>query len=156
MGYYESSNLIYAYEFFTHGTGIVTLCGSTKFFTECMEINKRLTFDGWIVLQCGFWGHSYHKYSEGNKSLNISTVKNLHFCKILKSDAIVVVYDKSQYVGSSTIAEITFSKHHGIPVFYFDGEFLTGSTNKKTVDRLTSYASQLKTYTEETKNSLGY
>jgi hypothetical protein len=119
-----------AYNFFDEGDGIVTLCGSTKFFSECMEINRRLTFKGWIVLMCGSWGHSYHKDFKGNTGADYDKVKTLHYKKILISQAIVVVSDKSGYVGNSTKAEVLFSKYKGVPIFYFDGEYLTGHTFK--------------------------
>jgi len=116
-----------ANEFLQEGSGIITLCGSTRFFFEAMEANRRLTFQNWIVLMCGSWGHSYHKYAE-NKSTDYTQVKRLHFHKIAMSNAIVVVYDKSQYIGQSTEKEVHFATHIGIPVFFFDGEKFFGST----------------------------
>lgn len=109
-----------ANEFFTHGSGVVTLCGSTKFFTECMEANRQLTFKGWIVLMCGSWGHSYHKHIE-NTNTDYAKIKKLHYQKILMSQAVVVVFDKSGYMGDSTKAEIAFARHREIPIFTFDG-----------------------------------
>jgi hypothetical protein len=118
-----------AHNFFNDGNGVVTLCGSTKFFTECIELNRRLTFDGWLVLMCGSWGHSYHKHLEGNSGINYEKVKTLHYKKILMSQAVIIVSDKSNYIGSSTKAEIEFcNKVKNIPIFYFDGEYLTGET----------------------------
>jgi|688.fasta_scaffold731700_2 hypothetical protein len=117
-----------AHNFFNNNDGVVTLCGSTKFFTECIELNRRLTFDGWIVLMCGSWGHSYHKHLEGNSGINYEKVKTLHYKKILMSQAVIIVSDKSNYIGSSTKAEIEFCKVKNIPIFYFDGEYLTGET----------------------------
>lgn len=84
-----------------------------------------LTFDNWVVLMCGSWGHSYHQNSE-DLTRDYSTVKRLHFQKILESDAIVVVSDKSLYYGESTTEEIAFAKHRGKPVFYYDGEKFSG------------------------------
>ena len=37
---------------------IVTLCGSTRFKNEFMEVQKRLTLDGNIVISVGLFGHS--------------------------------------------------------------------------------------------------
>lgn len=116
---------ISARQYFHNGSGMVTLCGSTRFFAECMEANRLLTFDNWVVLMCGSWGHSYHKDSE-DLTRDYSTVKRLHFQKILESDAIVVVSDKSLYYGESTTEEIAFAKHRNKPVFYYDGESLSG------------------------------
>lgn len=119
------------YNFFNEGKGIVTLCGSTKFFDQCLEINRRLTFKGWVVLMCGSWGHSYHKDREGNTGEAYEKIKTLHYKKILMSDAIVVVSDKSKYIGTSTKAEIEFCRQKDIPIFYFDGEYLTGNPTTK-------------------------
>jgi hypothetical protein len=121
-----------AREYFEEGSGMVTLCGSTRFFAECMEANRALTFQNWVVLMCGSWGHSYHKDAEP-LDRDYSLVKKLHFHKILESDAIVVVSDKSLYYGDSTTEEIAFAKHRNIPVFYFDGEIFSGW---ETVDQI--------------------
>lgn len=37
---------------------IVTLCGSTRFKNEFMEVQKRLTLEGNIVISVGLFGHS--------------------------------------------------------------------------------------------------
>jgi hypothetical protein len=114
-----------ARQYFEEGSGIVTLCGSNGFFPECMEANRALTLQNWVVLMCGIWAKSYHKDSEP-LDRDYSLIKKLHFYKILESDAIVVVSDKSLYYGESTTEEIAFAKHRNIPVFYFDGEIFSG------------------------------
>lgn len=116
---------ISAQQYFKKGSGIATLCGSTRFFAQCMEANRLLTFQNWVVLMCGSWGHSYHKDAEP-LDRDYSLVKKLHFHKILESDVIVVVSDSSRYYGDSTIEELAFAHHRNIPVFYFDGENLFG------------------------------
>lgn len=116
-------------DFFNFGSGIVTLCGSTRFFEQCMEANRILTFKGWVVLACGSWGHSYHKNRDSSND-DFAKVKKLHFQKITMSHAIVVVVGdkngKSKYYGESTKAEITYAKYRNIPVFFFDGQEFTG------------------------------
>ena len=37
---------------------VITLCGSTRFKNEYIEVQKRLTLDGNIVLSVGLFGHS--------------------------------------------------------------------------------------------------
>lgn len=37
---------------------VVTLCGSTRFKIEFMEVQKRLTLEGNIVISVGLFGHS--------------------------------------------------------------------------------------------------
>lgn len=129
-------NSISANKFINEGSGKITLCGSTKFFIECMEANRILTFNNWMVYACGSWGHSYHKYAKVDNNHDYAVVKKLHFLKILESQAIVVVFDKSKYIGESTKAEIEFAKYRNIPVFEFDGEGFTGFTNKYPIDEL--------------------
>jgi hypothetical protein len=125
----DEENPIQALDFLNNGSGVITLCGSTKFFTECMEANRQLTFKNWIVLMCGSWGHSYHKNVENNNT-DYSRVKKLHYQKILISQAIVVVSDSTGYIGDSTKAEIAFARYRNIPVFYFDGSNFFGETEK--------------------------
>jgi hypothetical protein len=116
---------ISAEKYFKNGSGMVTLCGSTRFFAECMEANRLLTFQNWVVLMCGSWGHSYHKDSE-DLNRDYTMVKRLHFQKIIESDAIVVVSDKTLYYGESTVEEIAFAQFREKPVFYYNGEILSG------------------------------
>lgn len=110
-----------ASNYFTQNKGVVTICGSTRFFVEAMEANRLLTFKGWMVFSCGSWGHSYHKYA-ANESHDLSLVKRLHFKKIAMSDAIVVVSDEAGYIGDSTRAEINFAKHLDLPILWFNGK----------------------------------
>lgn len=144
-----------AVEFFHNGNGVVTLLGSTKFFTECMEINRQLTFKGWIVLSCGSWGHSYHKDREGNTGADYEKVKMLHFKKILLSQAVVVVSDKSGYMGDSTKAEITFAKYLKMPTFYFDGVNLIGDTEMGPPNELNRLDKTIEEYVAK-GNDLGF
>ena len=37
---------------------VVTLCGSTRFKEQYMEVQKRLTLEGCIVISVGLFGHS--------------------------------------------------------------------------------------------------
>ncbi len=37
---------------------VITLCGSTRFKDEFMEVQKRLTLEGNIVISVGLFGHS--------------------------------------------------------------------------------------------------
>lgn len=116
-------------DFFKRGEGVVTICGSTRYYFEALELNRILTFEGWAVFACGSWGHSFHKYSSvGNleNSTAYNKVKALHFHKILLSSAIVVVSDITGYIGESTKEEINFAEFNQIPVFYYNGEKFSG------------------------------
>lgn len=115
--------------YFLLGEGVVTLCGSTKFFFETMEANRKLTFLGWVVLKVGSYGHSFHKFRNGEDEKDTDMIKRLHLHKIVMSDAIVIVSDSSYYMGYSTKMEIAFAEQLGKPVFTFlEGE-LQGHTN---------------------------
>lgn len=116
-----------ANDFIELGSGIITLCGSTKFYFETMEASRRLTFNNWMVFMVGSFGHSANKYTNDDSTHDYTTVKKLHFYKIEKSDAIVVVSDDSLYIGDSTRAEIAYAKTMGIPVFYFNGREFFGA-----------------------------
>ena len=140
-------------DFLKNGSGIITICGSTKFFFEAMECHKLLTFQNWAVFQCGSWGHSFDKYSIP-ADRDYSTVKKLHFQKIILSQAIVVVTDPTGYVGSSTRAEIAFTKGLEKPVFYFDGVEFSGSAIRKPVDSFAD--SYLIDAFEVANNGLGF
>ena len=37
---------------------VITLCGSTRFKNEFMDVQKRLTLEGNIVISVGLFGHS--------------------------------------------------------------------------------------------------
>ena len=97
-----------------------------------MECNRILTFSNWIVLMCGSWGHSYHKDAT-SLDRSFEQIKQLHFHKIVESEAIVVVSDSSGYIGDSTKEELSFALFLGMPVFYYDGSKLTGSTSVDSV-----------------------
>lgn len=114
-----------ARQYFKEGTGVATICGSTRYFDQVMEANKELTLSGWLVFMCGFWGNGIHKGLSFTEE-EMTFVKLLHFHKILMSNAIVVVSDKSGYYGDSTREEIAFAHSRNIPVFYFDGEMFSG------------------------------
>jgi hypothetical protein len=138
-----------AQEWFDLGNGTVTLCGSTRYFEQCMEINRELTFKEWVVLQCGSWGKSYHKSIEESQNIDYSAVKRLHFVKILKSDCVVVVSDHLRYWGDSTKAEILFAKYHSLPIFYWDGEQLTGSTFREPPQTLTNHINAVNEFRDD-------
>lgn len=132
----KNTAMLTADEYFTKGSGIVTLCGSTKFFAQCIECNRQLTFKNWVVLMDGYWHKSYHEGEEIKLVSKQEELRVLHFKKILTSNAIVVVTDDSNYIGDSTRAEITFTKFYNLPVFYFDGKTLSGKTVAPIVDSL--------------------
>lgn len=85
---------------------IITLCGSTKFKDEFMEVQKQLTLQGNIVISVGVFGHS-----GDNEVLNESTkemLDNMHKSKIDMADEVFII-NKNGYIGKSTKSEIEYA-----------------------------------------------
>lgn len=97
------------------GYEVVTLCGSTRFKDEYMEVQKQLTLEGVIVISVGLFGHSGDKEAldEGVKVM----LDDMHRRKIDMADRILVI-DVDGYVGNSTKLEIEYAKEKGKPVHY--------------------------------------
>ena len=94
---------------------VITLCGSTKFKDEFMEVQKQLTLAGFIVLSVGCFGHSGDKFSDDQKRM----LDDMHKRKIDISDAIFVV-NKNGYIGPSTRSEIEYAKSQGKDIKYLE------------------------------------
>jgi len=96
---------------------IICLCGSTRFYDEFREANRRETMAGKIVLAPGVFGHAGDEITETDKEL----LDILHLKKIDMADEVLII-DVDGYVGSSTSAEIDYAKKHGKPVRYLTRE----------------------------------
>ena len=94
---------------------IITLCGSTKFKDEFMDMQKKLTLEGNLILSVGAFGHSGDKevWTEGMKKM----LDNMHKRKIDLADEIFVI-DKNGYIGESTKSEIEYAINTGKKVNY--------------------------------------
>ena len=111
---------------------VVTLCGSTRFKDQFMEIQKRLTLEGNIVISVGLFGHSgdqevWDGMDEGTLSKTKEMLDDMHKRKIDMSDLIFVI-NPGGYIGESTKSEIKYAIEHGKKVDYIespdDKEFL--------------------------------
>ena len=65
----------------------ITLCGSTRFKDEFMEIQKRLTLEGSIVISVGLFGHSgdnevWENMDEGTLTQTKEMLDDMHKRKI--------------------------------------------------------------------------
>jgi len=80
---------------------IITLCGSTKFKEEFLEVTKWLSLQGNIVISVGLFGHS-----TGEK---------------LNADEKFVI-NVDEYIGTSTKNEIEYAKKEGKKVRYYMDE----------------------------------
>ena len=96
---------------------VITLCGSTRFKDEFLEVQKRLTLEGNIVISVGLFGHSGDDevWTEGTKEM----LDDMHKRKIDMADEIFVI-NKGGYVGESTRSEIEYAKLTGKGVRYLE------------------------------------
>lgn len=98
---------------------VITLCGSTKFKDQFMEMQKKLTLEGNIVISVGLFGHSGddEAWAEGTKEM----LDDMHKRKIDMADEIFVI-DVDGYIGSSTKSEIDYAYRHGKNVRFYSIE----------------------------------
>lgn len=100
---------------------VITLCGSTKFKDEFLEVQKRLTLEGNIVISVGLFGHSGDNevWTDGTKEM----LDDMHRRKIDMADEIFVI-NKNGYIGTSTKSEIAYAMSKGIPVRYMENSLI--------------------------------
>ena len=103
---------------------VITLCGSTKFKKEFMEIQKRLTLDDNIVISVGLFGHSgddevWDGMDEGMPSKTKKMLDDMHKRKIDMADSIYVI-NVGGYIGESTRSEIEYAISKGKQVMYLE------------------------------------
>ena len=101
---------------------VVTLCGSTRFKNEFMEVQKRLTLEGNIVISVGLFGHSgdsevWEYMDEGTLTKTKEMLDDMHKRKIDMADEIFVI-NVGGYIGDSTRSEIEYAIEHGKRVRY--------------------------------------
>ena len=96
---------------------VITLCGSTKFKDQYLEVQKRLTLEGNIVISVGLFGHSGDDevWTEGTKAM----LDDMHKRKIDMADEIFVI-NVGGYLGESTRGEIEYAKSRGMVVRYLE------------------------------------
>ena len=93
---------------------VITLCGSTRFKNEFMEVQKRLTLEGNIVISVGLFGHSgdnevWENMDEGTLTKTKEMLDEMHKRKIDMADEIFVI-NVGGYIGSSTRSEIEYAQ----------------------------------------------
>ena len=98
---------------------VITLCGSTRFKDEFLQVQKQLTLEGNIVISVGFFEHADNEFE------NIITPEikimfdDMHKRKIDMSDEIYVI-NKNGYIGESTKGEIEYAMETGKMVNYLE------------------------------------
>lgn len=102
--------------------GIVTLCGSTRFYEMFDEIMLKLTLADYAVFTLGS-----HRGADNNLDPTVDAHQNqlaaLHRRKILISTAIVVV-NVGGYIGLHSTKEIDYARMFGVPVYWYELENL--------------------------------
>ena len=104
---------------------VITLCGSTRFKDAFMEVQKKLTLEGNIVISVGLFGHSgdgevWEGMSEDTLTATKLMLDDMHKRKIDMADEIFVI-NVGGYIGSSTRSEIEYAHATGKPVRYWEG-----------------------------------
>ncbi|MBP3200301.1 MAG: hypothetical protein J6M39_01430 [Lachnospiraceae bacterium] len=104
---------------------VITLCGSTRFKKEFMEVQKRLTLEDNIVISVGLFGHSgdsevWENMDEGTITKTKEMLDDMHKRKIDMADEILVI-NVGGYIGDSTKSEIEYAKKKGKVVRYLEG-----------------------------------
>ena len=102
---------------------VITLCGSTRFKKEFMEVQKKLTLEGNIVISVGLFSHSgdqevWENMDEGTLTRTKEMLDDMHKRKIDMADEIFVI-NVGGYIGDSTRSEIEYAKEHGKAVRYY-------------------------------------
>ena len=100
-----------------NGFKVITLCGSTRFKEEFLEVQKRLTLEGNIVVSVGLFGHSGDDvvWTEGVKEM----LDRQHLAKIDLADEIFVI-NVGGYIGDSTRREIAYAEFKGKSIAYLE------------------------------------
>ena len=104
---------------------VITLCGSTRFKDAFLEVQKRLTIDGNIVISVGLFGHSgdnevWENMDEGTLTRTKAMLDDMHKRKIDMADEIYVI-NVGGYIGESTRSEIEYAKATGKTIRYLEG-----------------------------------
>ena len=89
-----------------------------------MDVQKKLTLEGNIVISVGLFGHSgesevWENMDEGTLTRTKEMLDDMHKRKIDMSDAIYVI-NVGGYIGDSTKSEIKYAKEHGKDIIYLE------------------------------------
>ena len=96
---------------------VITLCGSTRFKEQFIEMQKKLTLEGNIVISVGAFGHCRDNevWTYGTKAM----LDRMHLAKIDLADEIFVI-NVDNYIGDSTRNEIEYAKSKGKKVRFLE------------------------------------
>ena len=100
-----------------NGFKVITLCGSTRFKEQFLEVQKKLTLEGNIVISVGLFGHAGDV--EALKDETKAMLDRQHLAKIDLADEIFVI-NMGNYIGDSTRNEIEYAKSKGKRVRFLE------------------------------------
>lgn len=95
---------------------VITLCGSTRFKNEFMNMAERLSLEGHIVLMPCVFHHADEIELTDEQKIQLD---NLHKEKINMSDAIFVI-NKDKYIGNSTYGEIDWANRMKKQIYFLE------------------------------------
>lgn len=98
---------------------VITLCGSTRFKEEYLEVQKRLTLSGKIVLSVGLFNHAENERLTDEQE---NMMDELHLRRIDLSNGIYVI-DVGGYIEPSIRNEIEYATSQNKSVRYYSREF---------------------------------
>ena len=98
---------------------VITLCGSTRFKDEFLEVQKQLTLEGNIVISVGLFGHADGEFGNVITSEIKVMLDDIHKRKSDMSDEIYVI-NKAGYIGESTKGEIEYAIKAGKKINYLE------------------------------------
>ena len=100
-----------------NGFKVITLCGSTRFKDHFLEVQKKITLEGNIIISVGMFGHA-----DDEEALQYEVKAMLdrqHLAKIDLADEIFVI-NVDNYIGDSTRKEIEYAKAKGKHVGFLE------------------------------------
>ena len=97
---------------------IITLCGSTKFKQEFLNVNKWLTLQGNVVITVGLFGQVDNEPIFPEEKILLDEI---HKVKIDLADEIFVI-DINGYIGNSTKNEIEYANSKNKKIRFFSSE----------------------------------
>ena len=112
---------------------VITLCGSTRFKDEFLQVQKELTLQGNIVISVGLFGHAgdfevWENMNEGTLTKAKEMLDDMHKRKIDMADEIFVI-NVGGYIGDSTKSEIEYAKEHDKIVRYLENNLNRDNIN---------------------------
>ena len=98
---------------------VVTLCGSTRFKDQFLEIQEKFTLEGYVVISVGLFGHADKKYENVLTPEKKILLDDIHKQQIDMADEVFII-NVGGYIGSSTSSEIEYAKEKGKIIRYYE------------------------------------